>query len=537
MKDLEQFDDLARRKLDERQFSFQEADWERMETLLDARRRDRKGLYWSLAIIAVLLSGGVLWWIGRPHASTTEARSVADARPDARPHEAVAPTVPTSPMISHENDPTARQQVEPARGTTQQEGYDQPRTDLPEARTSGMTDRVVSHTTRTVTDGEDAGTTPTAPDPRTSVTVAADTPPAVTAEARSDDQRTDRTPVNVNSDVPEDEAPTASEPVAPSGPRIPSSEVKMEPTPTPGTATSSAEIPVSEQVPVRYGETLVADSVARMDTDTKVDSSAIVAPRPEGTLGSSWELTLFGGPGATFNGYGGSLADQGDALRGGLGMTFGAEAMHMGEKFGWGTGLHYASYTEHLDRSEIVTETTELKNTYSLTTVDTTVIGVVDTIMQGGVTYYVTEWIDTTVMVLDTQVDTIVHRDVGLEARTRTNVIGYLEIPVLFDVHGGHGPWSFGLRAGPTVGLLIGRRGELPNTSQDGYTDLRDQQFRDLMIGMMVRGYVRYRFAPHWSIGLAPMYRALLLDTYAGDPRSRKVSSLGGVLSLSYRLR
>jgi hypothetical protein len=62
MKQTNEFDDLARRKLEERAFPMEAAHWEDMQRLLALEQRKRRGFYWPLAAGLLLLVGTGLWW-------------------------------------------------------------------------------------------------------------------------------------------------------------------------------------------------------------------------------------------------------------------------------------------------------------------------------------------------------------------------------------------------------------------------------------------------------------------------------------------
>ena len=58
----EEFDELARRKLEERQFAFQEADWQGARKLIDAQRGGGNKAMWITGAVALLLVGGLAWY-------------------------------------------------------------------------------------------------------------------------------------------------------------------------------------------------------------------------------------------------------------------------------------------------------------------------------------------------------------------------------------------------------------------------------------------------------------------------------------------
>jgi hypothetical protein len=123
------------------------------------------------------------------------------------------------------------------------------------------------------------------------------------------------------------------------------------------------------------------------------------------------------------------------------------------------------------------------------------------------------------------------------EARRTTNRVSYLEVPLLLDAHVVQGRWHLGLRGGPTLGLLSGRRGSLPGPGGEGYTELGQQAFRDVLFGWTARAYVRYRFNTGWSLGVEPMLRGQFGNGLESDALSRSSSAAGVMMSVSYRMR
>lgn len=61
MKHEEQFDELGRRKLAQREFMFDEAHWEDVQAALNAQRK-RRPATWFWAAALLLISGGALWY-------------------------------------------------------------------------------------------------------------------------------------------------------------------------------------------------------------------------------------------------------------------------------------------------------------------------------------------------------------------------------------------------------------------------------------------------------------------------------------------
>jgi hypothetical protein len=211
--------------------------------------------------------------------------------------------------------------------------------------------------------------------------------------------------------------------------------------------------------------------------------------------------------------------------------------MRMGKNTGIGTGVHYSSYAERFSEADRFRTDVDYRNYYFLQTIDTTVTIVVGIDTVGGDTAYLTQQVNTSITTLGTGVDTVATTTLASGARTHVNVVSYLEIPLLFDAHLAQGRWSLGIRGGPFLGLLTGRRGALPNSAWDGYTDLADQPFRSLVLGYTARAYVRFRFNAAWSVGIEPCIRGQLVNAYSGGDVARRSMGAGAMLSLSYSLR
>lgn len=221
----------------------------------------------------------------------------------------------------------------------------------------------------------------------------------------------------------------------------------------------------------------------------------------------------------------------------GLTPMFGADIMHMGTHFGIGGGVHYGTYAERIHTEDRTSTLVNIENYWYLQPIDTTFLLITDTIDIQGETYYVGVPQNITVNVLENGSDTTVittHIRSGRDQMNRTN---YLEVPLLADAHITQGRWMFGLRGGPMLGVLTGRRGAVPNAADDGYEEFADQAFRSLIVGYTARAYIRYRFNSAWSIGLEPAIKGQLLDTYSSGDLSRRSAGFGGSVSLSYRLR
>ena len=217
-------------------------------------------------------------------------------------------------------------------------------------------------------------------------------------------------------------------------------------------------------------------------------------------------------------------------------VGIGAELMHMGRNFGVGTGLHYSTYSERIRTDAVDRSTTTLQNFWYLMPVDTMVFVVTDT-LPGTPPSYTGTSTHTTLDVLAQGTDTTTTTERIREARNEMNHVSYLEVPLLLDAHLVQGRWSFGLRGGPTVGLLTGRRGAIPAPDNEGYVAFADLPFRELIVGYTARAYARYRFNAAWSVGIEPALQGQLMNSLGSGELERKAKAKGMMLSLTYRLR
>lgn len=542
MNERNDFDDLARRKLDERAFAFDEAAWRDVERSL-ANKRNERGtwIWWSLSGAALLLIGLLVWWSNTdstitPVAQVPEERSLDQQRTASE--EANTPKASVaepSATITAEAVPDATAPLEPE--------------PVAPVRAS------INPTRR------DQGTEPTVGEPRpahvpdepVSPVVPEPTPvaPMVAASASASD------PVSDVIDVvePSSEPAVSSDPVGGQASEPPSSSADVHVV-QPIVGDSSASAGNASAVVDENGAPSVATqdgaSAAQNDLATTTDSTASAsvndstgtpppATPPAAALiapQSPWEISALGGMLLGSSNYsGGSSGLWKDDVRPLWTPGFGAEVMHMGRNWGIGTGLHYGTYAEHLSIAERTATETTTRDTSYFNQVQLMVLVVVDVIQIGNQTYYVTEQQDTTINVLVTGTTSTTSTRVLALARDQVNRVSYFEIPVLFDAHLVQGPWALGLRAGPTIGLLSGRRGAVPNNTLDGYTEFSDQQFQEVVFGYTARAYIRYRFSDLWSVGLEPAVRGQLVNGLNGGDLSRRASAFGGMFSVSYRLR
>ncbi len=276
---------------------------------------------------------------------------------------------------------------------------------------------------------------------------------------------------------------------------------------------------------------------------TANDTAATTQPAPQQPIAltptktSRIEIGLLAGGFNTMSQYSGITTANWDSdVRGKTSMGYGAELMKMGAHFGFGSGIHYSSYAERIRSNELNSNMESHSTSYYLMPVDTSFMVILGTDTIDGVVHYVTGQLHTTINTLASHTDTTNVMIRKREAHEFVNTVSYVEIPLLLDAHTRHGHWNFGVRGGPTIGLLTSRRGALPNAALDGYTDLNTEQFSSTVFGYTARIYVRYALGPAWAIGIEPTVKGQLTSTLAQSDLSRKSSAFGAFLSVTYRL-
>jgi hypothetical protein len=558
-----EFDELARRKLQEQAFPFEEANWSEMQKSLNGGRKRRAGGFWILGSAALLLVGISSWWLLQDRSSTGQVTEVREERSGNAP-ERTASEAPAHTVVARTGSVSSAETAGTTGTTNDAAAMDQ------------ATNATVSTASNTKSTGSDVRSTSsnTSIEAVTSTAKGGDRPTASITGApdgSSIERPEDRTSMGstvTSSAVVSENGTKQGEDRTFDGPKsnagaVATSGVAAGTLPTEGIAKSGNTVPAmdGQQVNAEQSEyTAVgeeeqaaavdpADSVAAEPTMASVTSNTPSDSAATPLLPASlppliperapWEISLLGGvfsSNSTFTG--GNSADwSNDVGR----MTTGgaaAEVMHMGRHFGLGLGLHYGTYAERITLGELSSTTTTIDNFWFLVPVDTTLLFISDTINAGtDSSYYVGQSVPTTINVLAEGADTTSTTTVTRQARELVNRTSYLEIPLLFDVHLVQGPWSLGLRAGPTVGFLTGRTGALPNAANDGYTEFGDQAFREVMVGYTARAYIRYRWNDAWSIGLEPALRGQLMNSLGEGAIDRRSTALGGMISLSYRLR
>ncbi|MBP6389589.1 MAG: hypothetical protein KA175_01240 [Flavobacteriales bacterium] len=541
----EGFDDLVRRKLEERAFPFEEAHWlEAQRAIRATQRRKRPNGWWFAGPVALLIGLGAWWTLDAPdrivaELPKTSAPIVAEV---AERSEGTTSTVITAPTNGSTrelvtSEPSAKAPVGPAPA----EVVDKPhamRTAEPIARPRrndpSMPERGSLAGAITSREHEQPVT-----EPGTTV---------IDVAAKSDVPE----PVGSGDPVPtttKEDPNVAAESAAASialvaEPAAGGSQITVAPTVI---AAEEPVAPVVAETPIHEAnaDSLIAQPSALTVPDSTVvaaDTTLTAEPIPPAPPlvdpASPWEISAMAGFLSTTSRYSGGGSDAWrDAMTSGITPTAGAELMHMGKHFGIGGGVHYSTYAERIRTEDRTSTLVSIQNYWYLQPIDTTFLLITGTFDSLGVTYFEGVPQNITVNVLENGSDTTVTTTLIRSGRDQVNLTSYLEIPLLADAHITQGRWMFGLRGGPMLCVLTGRRGAVPNAADDGYEEFADQAFRSLTVGYTARAYIRYRFNSAWSIGLEPMVKGQLLDTYSSGDLSRRSTGFGGLMSLTYRLR
>lgn len=509
----EQFDQLARRKLAEREIPFQQADWQAAKALINAKRRDRgAGMWWS-ALVLLLLTGAGAWFAlgghdGTPHTGEPARSGVQGTAEVAAEPKAAAPATITAQAASPMQADTGTRSTPAVESTG-------PRTmngtagisvvaHAPNARAMAaeglakqMGDHAAAHS-----DGPSFTSETTAVATR-------EKEGAIVAEA---DQP---------SAAPGDAAPPMGTPV--SFAAAPNAAVQSG-----GSATDRTRLP--------WLEIRSSGIPAPLTADSALAHPGLADRPPLRPWRTPWELSVVGGMFSTQSRYAGAdshhWASRVDPM---ASAALGAELLRMGRNFGMGAGLHVSTYNERIRSDALDHRSLQIMPFWYLLPVDTVILVITDT-LAGQPPVYMGQSVATTVHVLAQGTDTLEQVQHLRDARDQVNRVAYWEVPLLLDAHLAQGRWSLGVRGGPTVGLLTGRRGALPYPGGEGYLDLREQPFRELVLGYGARAYLRYRFNAAWSIGVEPALRGQLSNGLTGTGLERRATAKGVMLSVGYRI-
>lgn len=526
----EEFDELARQKLAERDFPYREGDWQQARALIDAQRGRRNRGAWFMAGSALLLLVGLAWLF--MHGAARPERQVAEAPAPGTPPPAGAPGGAAAQALAaaqpHPGDQaTAVAMEEEGAGRNERSNAvhaipSSARPGIYAARTNAgnaVPAQGPSATTFRTRAADTTAARPSSANARGSDAFAhAESRPP---EAQVAPLASAGPPAAVNGHVPGTHRPTgpfgAAQPPAQQGP--------------PGNSDQAAAKPAS---PADTAASLAATQCLPQDT---ASAMAPPAPPPIVAARAPWEVSIMGGLFSTASRYAGGTSAEWSA---GVGRAqvagFGAELMHAGRNISIGIGIHYGNYAERIRTGAVDATSTSLNQYWYLRPVTTTVLVITDT-LPGVPPSYAGHSSSTTVNVLTQGTDTVVTAHRLREARDQVNRASYLEVPLLADAHVVQGRWTLGLRGGPSVGLLTGRRGALPNPAGDGYLALNDVPFREFTLGYTARAYVRYRFNAAWSAGVGPAVHGQVLNSLAGTGLQRRSTAIGAMVDLTYRLR
>lgn len=565
MNSNEQFDELARQKLAERDFPFQEAHWLDAQRAIATQRRGRRGgaLWIAGGALAVILGAWLLWpssdgmQLGRLDVGTTarpmeagaagsapaneemtNARTAEGTGTDAQPSsialvpastvEATASTATggESASYGHRHDP-------PAHALRTQSVPDERSAAVIPSRTIAA----ANSTNMDLAQGTNAQQGDALPTEGPGVTVSS-LPPDLPAASSTDVSLTP------NDGTTHQHAATADD--------LASSKNLQTTGDDPGTAgVDSASVGASDSKATTAfdaGGSLAPGTGPGTDASASTGTDSVPAPlvtiEPKATPPvaaaapplisprSPWELAaLFGAFNSTSTYSGGNSASWNVSPE----RTYGggAEIVRMGRNAGLGIGIHYGSYADRLrtpgeSRSELSTT-----RSWFLDPVDTTILIVTGFDTATG--FFTTQNVNVTInqlrMTLDSSYASVVIR----EARERINRTSYLEAVGLLDAHLVQGRWTIGVRGGPSVGLLTTRSGSIPSNGAEEIT-FNDAAMQRFVLGWTARAYVRYRFNSAWSVGIEPAMRGQLGDGFVQDGVARRSNAIGGLISVSYRL-
>lgn len=568
----EQFDDLVRRKLEERSFPFNEAHWEQAQEAIAARKRGRRGGYWVGALILLLGTGIAAWWAwpqaaqqaapnpahersattaaeGReaqhtpadatvmvdldlgPNGSadgpvhSTNGRPADDAVAASVARPPVQPPASTGTLEAHETPSRSevRPTVRPATASAASSpalttAATQETAETSRATMLGQQGEVIQQRIGTATSAGVSDAEPRPGAPRRSTD-----DPAKDLHQRSDAGENPDNP-NVQAEMPEHRVQAAeshtTEPATVQPPAIDADQ--SEEAAQPSEADTTANRPAMEAA---VGDSIAADA-------TSIDPALLTLPR------KPWELGLVAGP---FNSDARYTGDGSAAIQEATGPMrthmAGIELMHMGRRLGIGTGLYHGTHAERARFDAVERTVTSVDHYWYLLPVDTSILVITDTVLINGQPHYEGHQVPTTIQVITQGADTTTSTQALRNARTIVNRTSYLEIPLLLDVHLVQGRWTLGLRGGPTLGLLTKHRVTLPLDDDTGYAELGSEAFRSMVAGYTARAYIRYRWNAAWSVGIEPTLRGQWMNSLSEGLLERRARATGVMMSLTYRLR
>lgn len=528
-----EFDRIAREKLAERAFTFQEGDWAAMEQLI-AQGRKRRGLGWWDTLAAVALIAPIACYLLQEPA--TEAPALVHV-PAAQPME---PATTTTHGADHHNTTTHAERsadTERIAASSATPGSTPASTPAQNPVSAPPTPATVAATTHATSRPSAAETRTGNSSPSVRATAAQAAPPSSGAapaepllQAASPGASGTAVHVVTAATTAVNTAPLESPPpgVRPDATMAPGSEEPARAVaPSGGTEGTSSVTATDAQSPVAASSAPVAQ-----------DSTAAAPPTIVAKAVRPWavELSGLGGAWASAPRYSGADTDPWrNDVHSRLAPAYGAEVALQRGSFGVGTGVHATTYSEAVQQERQQMSNTRIDTSYGLTPTPATITIIIDTIIQGPATYYVTQTIDTVLNVLTTAYDTTTTVTVLREGIDRVNRVSYVEVPLFLDLHTSAGRWTFGARGGPFVGFRTEQRSVLPG-AEGANGNLADATFRSTVFGWSARAYARYRLTDRWSLGVEPGMRGSFGDVMNTQGITRRNSAWGAWLSLSYRL-
>ena len=528
MTDPRAFDEAARQKMAEREFVFQEEHWNDMERLIGQTQRKRRGFIFWFAAAAGLIGLPTLWWL------STDAGNGAPLERTPVP-EIVLPI--TERTVNVTEGSTVLPTTDKAGPITSVAAVPAPQTPSENGsspRTSALNDRK-----RAV-----AATKPN--NTPSSIEVTNQTPDLAEEPGRGQPAQAE----GYSSGVPTIEVePVIELAIGTTGTEQPTTNPMQ--TPAENAAPSPSEtsrIPLTAganeiRSPLPSDTTAAADGAVAQDPPTAPpviqDSTSIppLAPDMVRTNQGRWELSTLGGTMFSSSAYsGGGSEEWSTGLTGRWSPTYGIEVVRRNDRVGIGAGVQRTRYAERLQLDRITTQEQAYNSYFTLTPVQVTLLIVTDTITIGAVDYYVTDQIDTVLNQVTRVTDTVQVTRIQREARDQVNVVDYWETSFFADLQSNKGRWSFGVRGGPTLGILSARRGVVPGPDPESFIDLTDKPFRTMMVGFAARGYVRFRVWNELSIGVEPMVRGHFGNAFKSGDLVRKNNAYGVLFSLTYRM-
>ena len=532
MKNNEEFDRLARQKMNERQFAFDEAHWHQAQKMISGNRKNRGYLHllWLLLPIAAIFI-----WMNSGKVNEKELmvghQSVAVApvsNESKQPtQDAIAESAKLDLPKSQEKILSDNVQKNSVEQTESKVEINNTRTPVLNSKNSRINNeprasRSADKRNEKKKARDDQKQNVAIPFDIHSNTILSQSLGATIAGSSNDDDKSTNTNQYNNA---RDLAATSSV-LSPDVPILYHENNKES-----SAAGSTAEVSIMARTTAEK----MTSKVGRFSDDETVLLTAGVIPAP---ISRWWKLTAFGGITATDTRIGGLVPQPWmDNVQGSNTSLFGLEVMRQYRHFGWGTGLHYSTYGESFDVGPEYLTTSETNKYWFLTPVDTTIWIITDSVANGNGYTYIGYSEERTIQVLQSETETLTTTEQLRDARRIENTVSYFEIPVFADVHAGRGKWIVGLRGGPTLGKLVQRTGAMPNAEGTGYVDFGNTIFREFVPGYSLRAYVDYKIGLRWSVGLQAGRKGIFGNTLVNSPYTRNTSAWGGMVGVSYMFR